>query len=114
MIASAMPGDRFARRSPARYLAPIALAATIGASYLIVHHALNAGTARSARPSATVPVSLRPRGRYSRHAFYRVKPGDTLSAIAAKTGVPLATLEQLNPKLNPNALQVGQRLRLRR
>jgi len=109
-----MPGDRFARRSPARYLAPIALAATIGASYLIVHHALGAGAVRTVPPSATVPASPRPRGRYSRRTFYRVRPGDTLSAIAAKTGVSLATLEELNPKLNPNALQVGQRLRLRR
>ena len=30
---------------------------------------------------------------------YTVKQGDTLSAIAAKTGVPLATLKSLNPQL---------------
>jgi LysM repeat protein len=43
---------------------------------------------------------------------YVVQPGDTLSGIAAKTGVPLATLEQLNPGISPNALAVGQKLRL--
>jgi LysM repeat protein len=30
---------------------------------------------------------------------YTVKSGDTLSAIAARTGIPLATLKQLNPHL---------------
>jgi LysM repeat protein len=44
---------------------------------------------------------------------YTVKPGDTLSGIAAKTGVPLATLESLNPGINPSALQTGQHLKLR-
>jgi LysM repeat protein len=43
---------------------------------------------------------------------YVVVAGDTLSGIAAKTHVPLATLEQLNPSVNPSALQVGQTLRL--
>jgi LysM repeat protein len=45
-----------------------------------------------------------------------VAPGDTLSEIAAKAGVPLLTLEALNPRLQANAyaIQVGQRVRLRR
>lgn len=44
---------------------------------------------------------------------YTVKAGDTLSAIAARTGVSLARLEQLNPGINPDVLTVGQTLRLR-
>ena len=52
---------------------------------------------------------------HARPTFYVVKPGDTLSAIASKTGVSLATLEALNRSLGPTfALQTGQRLRLRR
>jgi LysM repeat protein len=43
-----------------------------------------------------------------------VHGGDSLSGIAVKTGIPLATLEALNPSVPPNALQNGQRLRLRR
>ena len=48
--------------------------------------------------------------------FYVVKPGDTLSTIAAKTGVSMTSLTALNPSLasSPNSLQTGQRLRLRR
>jgi LysM repeat protein len=43
---------------------------------------------------------------------YTVQAGDTLFAISQKTGVSVATLEQLNPSINPNALPVGQTLKL--
>jgi LysM repeat protein len=46
--------------------------------------------------------------------FYVVKAGDNLSVISAHTGVPLPTLMSLNPKVSSTALQVGQRVRLRR
>jgi LysM repeat protein len=45
--------------------------------------------------------------------IYRVKEGDTLAQIAQDTGVELDTLLELNPKLDPQALSPGQRVRLR-
>ena len=45
--------------------------------------------------------------------YYRVGPGDTLTAVAAKTGVPVARMLHLNPKLQPTALFIGERIRLR-
>jgi LysM repeat protein len=42
-----------------------------------------------------------------------VRAGDTLSAIAARTHTPLVRLRQLNPGLQPTALFIGQRIRLR-
>jgi lysozyme len=103
-------------RNRARYLAPIALAATITATYLVVHAALSdkQTTAQSQVISHTGTISA-PAAKPTRHAsFYVVKSGDTLSAISARTGVSLPTLETLNPNVNPGALQTGQRLRLRR
>lgn len=38
--------------------------------------------------------------------------GDTLEAIAARTGTTVAALQQANPQVRPAALQVGQLLRL--
>jgi LysM repeat protein len=99
------------RRSPARYLAPIALAATIAGTYLIVHDGLRHKSA--AAPRAATLHTTSPR-RKSRAKFYLVQPGDSLTRIASKRGVPLATLEALNPNVDPNALQTGQRIRLRR
>lgn len=95
-------------RNPARYLAPIALAATIAGTYLIVQSRLNAG------PASVHRASVGRHGKYARQRFYTVQPNDSLSAIAVKTGVPVPTLETLNPSVDPNTLQTGQRLRLRR
>jgi spore germination protein YaaH len=99
-------------RNRARYLAPIALAATITATYVIVHAQL---TSTHARPRSAL-VHRRPqrRGRFSRATFYVVQSGDSLSTISVRTGITVPTLEALNPSVNPNALQTGQRLRLRR
>jgi hypothetical protein len=109
-----------ARRSPARFLAPIALLAVVGGAFVIVEHGLHHKKPRrtvtqSSTSGATLPVT--PGGRRGRRPpprFYVVKAGDNLSTISARTHVPLPTLEALNPKVNPQSLQTGQRLRLRR
>lgn len=115
MIAGAMEGWR----NPARYIAPLALAAAVTGTYLIVHHAID-----NKHSSTTTPTVLTTSTVAHRHGssgpgsskakFYVVKSGDSLSAIAAKTGVSMSTIESLNPHLNPGALQPSQRLRLRR
>ena len=46
--------------------------------------------------------------------FWTVRPGDSFGLIAARTGIDMATLEQLNPGLKPAALQPGDRVKLRR
>ncbi len=100
----------------ARLVAPVALAAVAVATYLIVHAGLNP------QHTSTTASSLLSTGHAGagshRHRptpkFYIVKSGDTLSQISIKTHVSIATITALNPGMNPNALQTGQRLRLRR
>ena len=46
--------------------------------------------------------------------FYTVEPGDSLTSIADKTGVPVERLLLLNPDLDPQALISGERVKLRR
>lgn len=46
-------------------------------------------------------------------SFYKVKAGDSLGAIADKTGVPVTRLAELNPDVDPRALQPGRRLKLK-
>jgi LysM repeat protein len=67
-----------------------------------------AGTVRPVRQVAPKPAS-----RPTTPRLYRVRAGDTLSAIAARTDTPLVRLRQLNPGLQPTALFIGQRIRLR-
>ena len=114
MIAGAMVGWR----NPARYIAPLALAAAVAATYLVVHHAImpkHASTSTTTVQTTTTVVHHHGKAGApsSKAKFYIVKPGDSLSGIAAHTGVSIATIEALNPHLNPNALQPSQRLRLR-
>jgi len=44
---------------------------------------------------------------------YTVESGDTLTAIAHKTGVPVAEILALNPEVDPQILIAGQTLQLR-
>lgn len=44
---------------------------------------------------------------------WRVRRGDTYAEIAVRTGLTVEQLEALNPRIDPAALQPGQRLRLR-
>lgn len=44
---------------------------------------------------------------------YTVQTGDTLTAIAQKTGVPVSEILALNPEVDPQILIAGQTLKLR-
>lgn len=99
-------------RSPARYLALLALLAAAFAVYLVVH----SGTAKDASPSASTTratTTTTTTRRTTTKRTYTVRPGDTLSGIAERTGVSLARLEELNPDVDVNTLNAGQRLKLR-
>lgn len=98
--------------SPARYLAPLALLAAVLATFLVVDSERSVdGASSSSTPTAKV-VRKAPSG--VRQKAYKVKAGDTLSGIAAKTGVPLETIESLNPDVDANALHAGQSVKLKR
>jgi LysM repeat protein len=99
-------------RNGARFLAAIALAATITATYLVVHAALTAKTMTA--PTRVVHRPAARHRKFARARFYVVQAGDSLSTIAVKTGVAVATLQTLNPNVDPTALQTGRRLKLRR
>ena len=49
----------------------------------------------------------------TRAPYYVVRQGDTLSLIAERTGITMDELERLNPDLDPEALSLGARIRLR-
>jgi LysM repeat protein len=100
-------------RNPARYLAPAALVAIAVGAYLIVSSNVNSSS-KPAPPSHVLDVGGTAGSKYAHRRFYIVRPGDTMTRISSKTGISLPHLEQLNPSLEPNSLQTGQRLRLRR
>jgi LysM repeat protein len=106
-----------AARSPARFLAPLALVAVAVALWTVVHHDSSGSSSSSGSPAteqqATATPAAKRTKKHKKPGTYTVKPGDTPSGIAEKTGVPLTTLEQLNPSMDPQALSPGTRLKLR-
>lgn len=109
-----------AHRSPARWLAPIALVVFVFALLVVVGSSDTGGGGEDrAAPNATATVAgaeggeeegSRPRER----KFYVVKLGDTPSQIADENGLTLEELEELNPDLDPQLMQTGDRIRLRK
>lgn len=45
---------------------------------------------------------------------YQVRPGDWLSKIAQRCGVEVETISALNPELDPNRIEIGQPIMLRK
>jgi murein DD-endopeptidase MepM/ murein hydrolase activator NlpD len=65
----------------------------------------------TAQPAPTqVAAGQNPPSQEAETETYIVKAGDTLASIAAAFGVPLAELQRINNIVNPNLLNVGQRL----
>ena len=95
-----------------RWLAPLAL--VLAALLTVVIIASGGGAASSSDTStpasdATTTAQVKTTGA----RFYTVRSGDTLTAISLETGVSVETLQQLNPEVDTQALQPGERLRLR-
>ena len=110
-----------------RYVAPAAflLAATI--AILLIRSGLQSGKSVRATtaPSITQPrktVSSPPTATggtttttktASGPRFWTVQAGDTFGVISSKSGVPVATIQQLNPNVKSTSLFIGQKLKLR-
>jgi LysM repeat protein len=102
-----------AGRSPARFLAPLALVAFAFALYSILGGGGGGDEepATTNQPRATATATPKKESKRKRKV-YVVKPGDTPSGIAEKTGVSLEQLEEANPDLDPQLLAPGQRIRI--
>ena len=106
-----------ARRSPARLLAPLALVGFVVALLVVINGAGSddgsSKTSGSGKATATATPTRKQKARKQRKR-YTVKAGDTPSGIAERTGVPLATILELNPDLDDQTLTVGDKIKLRR
>lgn len=106
-----------ARRSPARFAAPLALAVFIVILVVVV---LSAGggsssggvSGHSGRPAARTSPRVKHRRGGTRRT-YVVRSGDSLARIAAKTGVPIKRIEQLNRGIDARTLHPGEKIKLR-
>jgi LysM repeat protein len=94
----------------------LAVSALVGGFLVIVIvFAAVLGGGSEGHPSRQVPKvhHRKETGAATSPATYVVKEGDTLIAIAHKTGVGVAKIERLNPEVDPQILIAGERLKLR-
>lgn len=97
---------------PARVLAAATLVVALIVAIAVVGGALGGGSDHRghhghASGQAAAKAKKAP-------ATYVVQSGDTLLAIAHRTGVPLVRIEALNPQVDPQILIAGEKLKLRR
>jgi|tagenome__1003787_1003787.scaffolds.fasta_scaffold19047091_2 LysM repeat protein len=116
-----------APRSPARWLAPLALAAAAIALLVVLTSSSSDQPAIDSAPPAPTTETTAPKRRAARSSTttapartgptsgaktYTVQSGDILATVAAKTGVSVERLRELNPGLDANAMTVGQQIKL--
>lgn len=121
--------EKRTRRSPARFLAPLALIAVLVAFLAIVSGSSDSGnpsqstettsTSSSTKSPTTATKTSAAKAKKkstktgSSDKTYTVQVGDTLGGIADKTGVPLERIEELNPDVDPHTMNAGQEIRLK-
>jgi LysM repeat protein len=103
--------------SGARLLAPIALVVCAIALFSVLLSSGSGDGGGTERGSAAKKQSARGKQRTSttraNKATYTVRSGDTLGSIAARVGLTVEKLQELNPQLDPQALVAGQKIKLR-
>jgi LysM repeat protein len=96
----------------ARIAAALALVAAVLIVVVVVGAAMSDDS--SSREQQTErPAKKHKQQQKSKAKTYTIESGDTLTAIAQKTDVPVAELIRLNPGVDPQILTAGETLKLR-
>jgi LysM repeat protein len=107
------------RRRAVHYGAPVLFLALVTVVVLLIRSGFESGAAPASTTAPTTTTATAQKAADHRRAkpngarYYTVQTGDTFGVISARTGVPVAELERLNPGVSSNALQIGQKLRVK-
>jgi LysM repeat protein len=112
--------DSRRRRELAHYGAPLAFLAAATIAVLLIKAGLGGGskttTTAAERRTTTVASSTRSRTTTKTTTtaarYYTIQSGDTLGSVALKENTTVDALVRLNPGVDPQALHVGQRIRV--
>ncbi len=96
-----------------RLLALLAIAAVAVAVVVIVSNFHDESKDKTSTGKAHPSQKHKAQPQRTKAKTYTVQSGDTLTAIAHKTGVPVAELQALNPEIDPQILIAGEVLKLR-
>jgi LysM repeat protein len=98
-----------------RYAAPVAFLAAVTLAVLLVRSGLRADSSPGPTTSVVATTNTTPTAvkRRARPKYYRLRAGETLSDVALRFNTTVEKLLALNPKVKPNQLTVGQRIRVK-
>lgn len=96
----------------ARIVAALALAAAVLVLVAVIVSGLGGDSSGGRHKAGHSPAKEQARS-CPRAKTYTVQTGDTLTAIAHRTCVPVAEIRALNPEVDPQILIAGQTLKLR-
>jgi LysM repeat protein len=96
------------------YAGPIAFLLAVTLVVAVVRNGMH----HSAAPTGTAGIATTAHHKTTAkkaatRKLYVVRAGDTMTSIAARTGIAASTLLKLNPNVSPTALFIGQKIRLR-
>lgn len=110
----------------ARYAAPAAFLVAVTVALLLVRSGLENGEQAAPPPAPTTTVATtaeEPPTTTTEAAetttasgeqeFYEIQSGDTLAVVAERHGTTVEQLLVLNPDVDPVALTIGQRIRVK-
>lgn len=107
-----------------RYAAPAAFLLAVTVAVILVRAGFESGhdttgttttiATTTKHPATTTPTTTaaKPPPKTVKK-FVTVQAGDTFSVISARTHVPVATIERLNPKVGSTTLHIGEQIRIK-
>ena len=98
-----------------RYAAPAAFLLAVTVAVVLVRSGLEHGpssartttTTRRIQPSPQVSTTA------NKREYWTVRAGDTFGVISTKTGVSVARIQRLNPKVTSTSLFIGEKVRIK-
>jgi LysM repeat protein len=98
-----------------RYAAPAAFLLAVTIAVVLVrsgleHSSSNSGTTTTTR---AIPPSPQVSTTANKREYWRVRAGDTFGVISSKTGVSVARIQRLNPKVTSTSLFIGEQVRIK-
>ena len=105
-----------------RYLGPAAFLLAVTVAVLLVRSGLQhrsptatqqPTTLMTSEQAPTTTTATTTVEHAAKRRYWTVQAGDTFGVISTKTGVPVATIEQLNPTVKSTSLFIGEKLRIK-
>ena len=98
-----------------RYAAPAAFLLAVTIAVVLVRSGLEHSPSTGSTSSTTraIPPSPQVSTTANKREYWTVRAGDTFGVISSKTGVSVARIQRLNPKVTSTSLFIGERVRIK-